>query len=382
MESNFYVNKKRYNLFHYSLLAAILCTILSQSSWSIDLKIGPYLQLLWILPLILSFQIKSLYNIRIPILLLSLLFIYCIFMTAIIPLSDYISILSIQRIPLILMLLIIGNNTSKKISQNQLQRILLIATSIGGFLLLISFYLKSGEFNYSENNLQLGTRKNTLAILILTSIYIIYKLSTNKNRIQQICIFIYFISALFLMISMKCRTAIFSIPLIIFSEFLLFKKGLKFSTVIKLVIIFLVIILLFPNIFEYIFTDFIYDDVDAKEMNSMNVRYTMIETFNKLFAENLFFGTGKLFIENFYLMNLLNLGIIGFIPLLLFLFWSYKICFSLNNTPLFSMNKILFILYAFNGLLEGESPFGPGTRCFLLWFIIGYSIPYLKIKKQ
>lgn len=383
MGLNFYTNKKEYKLFYYSLLIAILCTILSQSSWSIDFKIAPYLQLSWIFPLILGFQFKSLYNIITPILLLSILFVYCIFMTAIFPDSDYISILSVQRIPLILMLLIIGNNASRKLSQSQLQKVLLIATSIGGFLLLISFYLKPGELSYSENSLQLGTRKNTLAILILTCIYIVYKLNTNKNRISQICIFIYFLSAIFLMISMKCRTAIFSIPLICVSEFILSKKKFKLSTIIKLILVSVGIISLFPNIFQYIFTDFIYDDINTKEMNSMNVRYSMIETFNKLFANNIFCGTGKLFIENFYLMNLLNLGIIGFTPLLLFLFWSYKVCFSLNNRPLFFLNKILFILYTFNGLLEGESPFGPGTRCFILWFIIGYSISYYgKTKKN
>ena len=182
---------------------------------------------------------------------------------------------------------------------------------------------------------------------------------------------------------MRCRTAIMSIPLLIIMEPIILKnrRSLK-KTIISIIVIAILLFLVFPHFAQYLFTSFLFDDTDTLEMNSMNVRKSMLDLFYDKIGDNLFLGTGYLFIENFYAINLLNLGIIGSIPLFTFLLWSYRICFQNPNLPILFLTKMLFILYFFNGLLEAESPFGPGTRCFLLWFLLGYSLGFSRKLKN
>lgn len=359
------------------LFLTIVATIFSQSKIVFDNGIAPVLQFSWIILCIFSFNIKVLKKIYIPFFLFGAIFIYCVLSST--ALNNYLDILIIPRLPLLLLLLLSGAFVAEKVNEVNFENIIFWSTLLGGILLLVSFLFfdKGTEIGDYTLNTDLGARKNSVAILILTCVYVSYKLGPINKRYFQIILSCLVIISVYTMVTMKCRTAVFSIPILLCVEPIL--TG-EYKAIKRIILIalggFLILYFVTPDFFSYLGNEFLYDDVSYRQMNSMDARGEMFSIFFKEIRSNLFFGTGYLFIENFYVINLLNLGIIGFIPLFLFLIWSYKMCFNRYQGKIFMLNRMLFFLYFFNGCFEGESPFGPGSRCFLLWFILGYTLNF------
>lgn len=359
------------------LFLTIFVTIFSQSKIIFDNGFTPLLQYSWIILCLFCFNIKVLKKIYIPIILFGVIYLYCVFSTT--TLNNYLDILIIPRLPLLLLLLFSGALVAEKVKEVNFEKIIFLSTLLGGILLLISFlFFDSGtEVDDYTLNIALGSRKNSVAILILTCVYVSYKLGPINKKYFQIVLACFAMAGIYTMVSMKCRTAFFSIPFLLFVEPIFTGEYKAVKRIIPIALGgFLILYFIFPNFFSYLGNEFLYDDVSSRQMNSMDARGEMFAIFFKTIKNNFFFGTGYLFIENFYVINLLNLGLIGFIPLLLFLFWSYKKCFNQYRGKIFMLNRMLFFLYFFNGCFEGESPFGPGSRCFLLWFILGYTLNF------
>ena len=98
-------------------------------------------------------------------------------------------------------------------------------------------------------------------------------------------------------------------------------------------------------------------------------------------------GTGGTYIECNPMTIFLSYGIIGGIPTLIYSI--YPILYSIKN-KIHNLNNYTFklrylvlslgIVLFINGLFEELTPFGPGVKCFVLWFYLGVYIRLYKIK--
>ena len=77
--------------------------------------------------------------------------------------------------------------------------------------------------------------------------------------------------------------------------------------------------------------------------------------------------------ESIILTALLEFGIIGGGIILLMAFWPiyWLVKFLGRYDKHYLMFSSIAIVYIVNGVFEQLSPFGPGVKCFFLWFLIG-----------
>lgn len=374
------VFKKRDCVFFF---LAFCCTILSQTQWAVSSGLNSVLQASWLIVIALIVNIRLAEKLVLPILLLSFVVIYCLLMESISG-RTYLDILVLPRVPIVILMLYIGLCLSRHIVIDDFVKLLVVSSVVGSILMLYFLYISVGEeFVSVEDSKFSGSGKNTVAIMILTMIYTIYKLGKFNSLIPKLCFTLLAVVAVSAMILLRCRTAVLTIPILLLIEPIMFKDKKVFVTVMTIILsITLFVIIVVPDIGHFLITDFIFNDTNTMKMNSMDDRYNLMKEGYKAFEREPIFGSGYRFVENFYLINLFNLGIVGFIPLFLFLSWTTFLIFYLPKNEITSLNRMLFVLFFLNGALEAESPFGPGTRCFLFWLLLGYSLNHFDIVKQ
>lgn len=86
----------------------------------------------------------------------------------------------------------------------------------------------------------------------------------------------------------------------------------------------------------------------------------------------LLFGIAEYYMDNFYLESLLNNGwILGFWLIALALMPLRMVKIGITKTSMERFLTILVIVHIVNAAFEGYTPFGPGTKCMLLWLFYG-----------
>lgn len=107
-------------------------------------------------------------------------------------------------------------------------------------------------------------------------------------------------------------------------------------------------------------------------------RSEMLKWFPAYFKQNWFIGGGSYAFENFYLDTLCKMGIVGAIPIFMFVFspiyYFFKDRKEKNSFEIRNMLLALCLLMCINGLGEEMTPLGPGVKCFVLWLSFGYFI--------
>lgn len=99
-----------------------------------------------------------------------------------------------------------------------------------------------------------------------------------------------------------------------------------------------------------------------------------------LFKAHPFFGVGHTYVENFQLSVLVHFGLAGGSILLLLSFiplYKFAIRNRLHPDKLVQTISLLVLSLTINSLFEEESPFGPGVRSFITWFLVGYGFRLL-----
>lgn len=133
----------------------------------------------------------------------------------------------------------------------------------------------------------------------------------------------------------------------------------------------------FPDYPKLILNKIILNNQVGADLDTISTgRIWMIRNFFMIFDDYIFIGGSSVFVENFYLKTLLEVGIIGATPVFMFLLWFclvLKKYFDFSN-PIDISCLILLLSYYMDGLFDAVAPFGPGAKCFFLWLIIGFFI--------
>ena len=95
----------------------------------------------------------------------------------------------------------------------------------------------------------------------------------------------------------------------------------------------------------------------------------------QLFQEHVIVGTGNNRVDNFYLLALSDVGIIGTLPVVYLLYIRFlsniRHYNHLRNAGSLCLLCLTFF-YVVESFLEGGPPFGPGTCCFMFWVLCAF----------
>lgn len=231
----------------------------------------------------------------------------------------------------------------------------------------------------SEND-YLYNGKNSLASIILVSMIFVvllrkYFCTTKIKKIIMILLIIYDIYLLFIL---KSRTT-----LVCFAALLIWfvvSKNTKWS--VKLFIIVSICLFLWyifnnEKMYDTIVNTILLNGKEATNLNDITSdRMDHFTIFQSLFPGNELIGIGGYYLESFPLTALLSFGWIGSIWIFAFAF--APILSGVQGIYYRSKNQLFsFILLAIsisliiNGIAEEQPPFGPGIKCFAMWFLYG-----------
>jgi len=101
-----------------------------------------------------------------------------------------------------------------------------------------------------------------------------------------------------------------------------------------------------------------------------------IKSFRYVLKDTWFIGGGGYAFENFYLDTINKFGIVGGIPIFIFVcaptYYCIKDRKNESTRELRNLLLTLNVLMLINGLGEELTPLGPGVKCFVLWLTFGY----------
>lgn len=110
-------------------------------------------------------------------------------------------------------------------------------------------------------------------------------------------------------------------------------------------------------------------------------RMGILDDIKKPLSESPIVGVGQLYVENFHLSVLLQVGLLGCAPV--FVLYFYPIWFfALDRARVHAdvLARVIALMAVHGAVIscfEEQAPFGQGSAYFILWLLIGYYIGYL-----
>lgn len=229
-------------------------------------------------------------------------------------------------------------------------------------------------------NSYLYNGKNSLASIVLVAMILAIMLRKwmFKTKFGKIILVLLTTFNVYFIFVLKSRTTLVCM-LILFAGFI-FIKDTKFS--LKLFIIGITTILVLficanAELYDTVVNVILLNGKDATDLNAITSnRMDHVEIFKELFFQHEVWGVGKYYLESFPLTVLLTFGILGAIPIFAFalspLLGGIKGLWLKNKNRIFSLILIaISISLIVNGIAEEQPPFGPGVKCFAMWFLYG-----------
>ncbi|WP_147382444.1 hypothetical protein [Parabacteroides sp. AF17-28] len=372
------MNGVRYKFVEFVLFVAIIVTIITQLPFFVERDLNICGVIIWI-PLFLcvlflnAFKMNT--NICIPVACFGgYLFFLLLFNSLfyVFPVSSCIKGFSIS-----MSMFLLGYYLANIIKEGSFIKAIVYAALIGGSV--FSIIIKNTVFYVVDLDSisYLYQAKNSASKIIFTCFILVLFLYIPKLKITIFLKYITLSFFIYMILIMKSRSTILALVVPAFA--VLYYSKNKYMK--KYVCIFLSVVVLlsvcFPYYPELVFNKiFLNNQIDA-DLNTISTgRLWMIENFFMIFNDYALIGGSSTFVENFYLITLLQVGIIGATPVFLFLLWFYFVLrkyFDFAN-PIDISCLILLLVYYMDGLFEAMAPFGPGAKCFFLWLIIGFFI--------
>ncbi|MGU8221425.1 O-antigen ligase family protein [Clostridium perfringens] len=227
--------------------------------------------------------------------------------------------------------------------------------------------------------------KNSLSIILLISIILIFIYWNERNIFINMSSSIFFFIIIFMM---KSRATILALIISLFN-FIFFIIKDKKKKIFFIIFIFIIIILILFNedLNHLIINSVLLNNKEKIDINSISSgRLDHLSDFLYLFKKNWIIGNGGIYLESFPLASLCSYGIIAggvlitfsLIPvIIIFKYRKIKQYKTLNNIIL-----LISIVMLINSLFEELAPFGPGVKCYMLWLITGLYLGIIRRKEE
>ena len=134
-----------------------------------------------------------------------------------------------------------------------------------------------------------------------------------------------------------------------------------------------------PSLNNFFIDEMLFNNRISEGLNiATSGRLTHFKVFLEHFDASPLIGNGRVRVESFPLSALAGFGISAGSFIIIFallpLFTSINELTKKRNSTLLTILLIFSIISLANCLFEEQAPFGPGTKCFFLWFIYGIYI--------
>lgn len=273
-----------------------------------------------------------------------------------------------------LLVTIVGSYLYNTISTDEIYKLCCIYTITSLiFAIYIHFTYFASYQSWLSNNEYIFAQKNSAAQIWCTGVLIIYFiiLPKSKNKAFWIIASIYllFISAI-----SQCRTALLAmIVVLIYNVLVNTRKKILWIGIIVCVFLILYRYPTTRTFFDHVFLVDKYNDANFNTMSSG--RLDLWKAALIVFENNVLIGSGSYYVDSSYVLILAESGIIGF--LLIENIWIRRIGGNfIHSITSFSKRHFLdslTIFYIVESILEGYSPFGPGSSSFLFWLLASYA---------
>lgn len=222
--------------------------------------------------------------------------------------------------------------------------------------------------------------KNSVSTMILAAIvFLVFGINRSFDngfiKSLRFCLVVYFI---FLLGLMKSRSSLIGLIVIIIAILMNHKIKQSYKVILVTTVILIVwYILNNDELYQLVVNDIIFAGRDPDSISSLSSgRTDLIEITIRRLSETPFVGLGNYYIDCFPISALANYGcIIGFVLIIISLYPFIFALRSLKNSPyLYDFCFTLAVLagaFALNSLFEGLPPFGPGIKCYILWYFFG-----------
>lgn len=228
----------------------------------------------------------------------------------------------------------------------------------------------------ADSPIYLYEDKNSTGQILMTAVILIIVQHLNeKNAKLRLLYMGCMVILIAMMLLMRSRATIIFFPVLVY---LLLtsqntSKGLKWATVAVTVLI-AVVLIFNGQLREQLLQEVIYAQRDETNLNALSSgRWAEWQNFLSDFADKWLFGHGRMKRESVILTALLEYGLI--FGSLILLVAAYPLYFALCRLPKTHPNRALLLFvsvcYLLNGVFEQLAPFGPGVKCFFLWFLLG-----------
>lgn len=219
--------------------------------------------------------------------------------------------------------------------------------------------------------------KNSVSQLLLSAWLIVFfiKFGKTKGLLKRV----FYISLFFLLtitlLGLKSRATIIGMPVAVIWALAHGKIDRKAKRAVILIVVSVTLLLIFrPQYYDMLINNILLNNRSASNLQEISSgRYSQWQNFGSEFKDSWFFGKGSSARESLVLTALLEFGVVGgsliFALALSPLRWFLK-GFDPQN-PYYLFCSSLAIVYVMNGIFEQLAPFGPGVKCYLLWFLYG-----------
>ncbi len=219
--------------------------------------------------------------------------------------------------------------------------------------------------------------KNSVSQILLTAWILIFfiKLPRQRKRVVKLLLFAALILLTLTMLGLKSRATLLGFPIIVIWTVLNGKYSRKIRNAI--VIITLVITACFvanENIWNAFVNSVLFAGRQADDLNAVSSgRLSEWISFFADFAQNGFLGDSDDKRESVFLSAFLQHGIVGGVLITVMVFYPFPwLQKNVQKGNLYYIPMTLIALvYIANGFFEQQAPFGPGVKCFFLWFMMG-----------
>lgn len=219
--------------------------------------------------------------------------------------------------------------------------------------------------------------KNSVSQILLSSwiIILLRKFGKTRGFIKNTYYILFFALLTITLLGLKSRATIIGMPVTIIWVLMHGKMDRKVKHIIILIVIATITFLIIkPQYYDILVNNIILGNRSVSSLDELSSgRYSQWGNFGEEFKNNWLFGQGSAARESLVLTALLEFGVVG--GSLIFAMALSPLCWCLRKfnryNPLYLFFSSLAIVYITNGVFEQLAPFGPGVKCYLLWFLFG-----------
>ena len=267
-----------------------------------------------------------------------------------------------------------GNVMGDSINQKNIEGIA-YAFIISTFIVEINVYINFfASINAFSQKLFAYSSKNSVSLLIVTALILSCCFVHIKSKLYKIFNIAFIGSSLLILFLLKSRASIFGFLLAIIVFMFSKVTNPKIKKWFWIAALFSILLLIFNgNFYEIVVKNVFLANNEYGDLNAITSgRMNLFRSYPGLINGHLLEGIGPYYFECAPLSAILQFGIIigsTYIAIMFYPFFSTAK--SRKRNELMFLVFLISIVFCSNAFFEGLAPFGPGAKCFFLWFIWG-----------